>query len=248
MLILLPPSESKHARTRGAPTDLDEVSFPGLTGARQEVAAVLAAVSAQPDAPAQLKVGLAVAEEIERNTRLHGAPAVPVDQLYTGVLFDALDLAGMDAAARRRAGKSVVVVSALYGALRLRDRVAPYRLSMGVTLPGVGRLASYWRAHLDAELAPAATGLIVDCRSTDYAAAWKPTGETARHWVQVRVPGASHWAKHTRGLVAAALCRAPQTPRTPEDMVAALSPEFAVVPHPPQRPGHPWVLDVSPPA
>ncbi len=244
MLILLPPSESKHARTRGKPTDLGSLSLPDLTGPRREVAAALAAVSARPDAAEMLGVGAAVAEEVERNTRLATAPAVPVAELYTGVLYDALNLAGLDTAARRRASRAVLVASALYGMLRLPDRVAPYRLSMGVTLPATGPLAGFWRTHLTAALSHV-TGLVVDCRSGTYAAAWKPPA-TAR-WVQVRVPGASHWAKHTRGLVAGALCRLSSTPGTPDQLADALAGEFAVNLRPAARVTQPWVLDVTPP-
>ena len=38
MLILLPPSEGKTAPRRGTRLDLDRLSFPGLSGARREVA------------------------------------------------------------------------------------------------------------------------------------------------------------------------------------------------------------------
>ena len=62
--------------------------------------------------------------------------------------------------------------------------------------------------------AVAARGVIVDCRSAPYAAAWRPGADLAPRWVQVRVPGASHMAKHTRGLVARHLCRSGVTPRS----------------------------------
>ena len=52
----------------------------------------------------------------------------------------------------------------------------------------------------------AGRGVVVDCRSSTYAAAWAPQGPLAERWVQVRVPGATHMAKHTRGLVARQLC------------------------------------------
>lgn len=247
MLILLPPSETKHARTRGVPADPSRQSFRELAGPRRTVAAALAAVSAREDAPEVLGVSPNLAEEIARNTRLDTAPALPVRELYTGVLYDALDLAGMDADARRRATRWVVVVSALHGALRLSDRVAPYRLAMNVTLPGTGPLARFWRAHLDETLTTAAgSGVVVDCRSSTYAAAGSPQGAAAEGWVQVRVPGASHMAKHTRGLVAGHLCRTGETPRTPRELAERLEPAFAVVAlHEPARPGKPWVLDVT---
>lgn len=44
---------------------------------------------------------------------------MPTGQLYTGVLYDALELASLTGPARARATRWIVVVSALYGALRL---------------------------------------------------------------------------------------------------------------------------------
>lgn len=245
MLILLPPSETKATRRRGAPLRPGTLSFPELGDPRDRVARALAEVSARPDAPAVLGVSPALVDEIARNTRLSDAPTLPAGELYTGVLYDALDLAGLDAPARRRAQRRLLVVSALHGALRPADRVAPYRLSMGVNLPGVGPLAGFWRAHLEGVLpAQAGRGLVVDCRSSTYAAAWAPTGELARRWVAVRVPGATHQAKHTRGLVARALCELSADPRRPAALAELLGASFEVTLHPPARPGRPWVMDV----
>ena len=222
------------------------LSFPGLAPARDEVGEVLARVSARPGAASALGVGPAVAEEVGRNLRLAEAPALAARDLYTGVLYDALDLASLDAASSRRATRRVVVVSALYGAVRPTDRLAPYRLSMGVSLPGLGPLASFWRPHLTPVLeAAAGRGLVVDCRSSTYAAAWAPGGELARRWVQVRVPGATHMAKHTRGLVARALCGTAADPRRPEALLGLLADAFHVDLQEPERSGRPWVMDVT---
>lgn len=246
MLILLPPSESKHARRRGLPTSLDTLSFPQLNPTRDKVIDVLARVSATPQAADVLGVSPSLLPEVERNTRLRQAPAVPVAQLYTGVLYDALDHAGLDAAAKRRANRRLVVVSAVYGALRMNDKVAPYRASMAVNLPGIGPLARAWRTPLAQVLsAQAGAGVIVDCRSSTYVAAWQPAGAQARAWVSIRVPGATHMAKHTRGLVARALSEHAGTPRTPQQVADALASEFDVQLHPPERPGRPWVLDAT---
>ncbi|WP_152191307.1 YaaA family protein [Georgenia satyanarayanai] len=247
MLILLPPSESKSTRSRGRAADPAALSFRELVGPRRTVAAELAAVSARPDALEVLGVGASLVEEVAANLRLDTAPALPVRELYTGVLYDALDLDGMDAVARRRAARWTVVVSALHGALRLSDRVAPYRLAMNVTLPGTGPLARFWREHLDVALTTAAgDGVVVDCRSSTYAAAGSPRGSAAATWVQVRVPGASHMAKHTRGLVAGHLCRTGASPRTPQRLAEELDGAFTVVGlSAPARAGRPWVLDVT---
>ena len=246
MLILLPPSESKTGRIAGKPSDPQLVSFPELALTRAEVAAALAQVSAHPDAPALLRVSANLRADIAHNTRLGSAPAVPVADLYSGVLYDALDLPSMDAASRRRANRWLVIVSALFGALRLSDKIPPYRLSMGVNLGELGPLASVWRAPLAAVLPIAAgRGVIVDCRSSTYAAAWVPQDDLAARWVQVRVPGATHMAKHTRGLVARHLCECGVAVRTATSLEQVVAERFDTTLTKPARPSLPWILDTS---
>ena len=158
MLILLPPSESKMNRRRGKPADPATWSFPELGPTRGRVAHALAEVSRSPDAPALLGVSPGLLDDIARNLVLESAPATPAAEVYTGVLYDALDLASLDTAARRRANRWIVVVSALYGAVRPGDRITAYRLAMGTTLPDVGGLAPAWRPALDAGAARASSG------------------------------------------------------------------------------------------
>lgn len=246
VLILLPPSEGKTQRRRGRPLDLGDLSFPELTPVREDVIDAVAAVSAAPDAHEVLGVSPNLVEEVTRNTRLRTAPTAPAGEVYSGVLYDALDLASLDAAARRRATRSVVVVSALFGAVRLNDRIPAYRLSMSVNLPGIGPLARAWRPWLDPVLSDVAgRGVIVDCRSSTYAAAWPPSGQLAERWIQIAVPGATHMAKHTRGLVARHLCASGAAPRTPAALRDTLAGPFHAELAEPARPGRPWILDVT---
>jgi len=248
VLILLPPSETKSPRHRGKPLDLDSLSFPQLTTAREKLIDVLAEVSARPDAVDVLGVGPSLAGEVARNLQLRTAPAGPVEHLYTGVLYDALDLPSLDGPALRRARRWIVVQSALFGALRLADKVPAYRLSMGTNLPGVGPLAANWRGELAAALSEfAGNGVVVDCRSSTYAAAWTPTGATAKRWVRIHVPGATHNAKHTRGLVTRHLAVAGASPRTPQALRDVVGAAFAVELHEPRRAGTPWELAVTAP-
>jgi cytoplasmic iron level regulating protein YaaA (DUF328/UPF0246 family) len=245
VLILLPPSEGKTQRRRGRPLDLGDLSFPELTPMREDVIDALTTVSESPDVHDVLGVSPNLVEEVSRNTRLRSAPTAPAGEVYSGVLYDAFDLASLDTAARRRATRSVLVQSALFGAVRLGDRIPAYRLSMSVNLPGVGPLASAWRPWLEPVLAQAAgRGVIVDCRSSTYAAAWAPGSTLARRWVQVVVPGATHMAKHTRGLVARYLCLTGASPRTPAVLAESLSDRFDVELVEPARPGRPWILKV----
>jgi hypothetical protein len=246
VLILLPPSETKTGRTRGRPARPEHVSFPALGPTRTSVAEALARVSAHPDAPALLGVSANLRADIAHNVRLDSAPAVPVADLYTGVLYDALDLSSMDPAARRRANRWLVIISALYGALRPADKISPYRLSMSVNLGELGPLAAVWRAPLAAVLPVAAgRGVIVDCRSSTYAAAWAPDGDLAARWVQIRVPGATHQAKHTRGLVARHVCEAGVDARSATALERVVAERFETTLTRPARPGKPWILDTQ---
>ncbi|MDX6249293.1 MAG: uncharacterized protein QOF10_2653 [Kribbellaceae bacterium] len=231
-LILLPPSEGKTGRSRGRAVDLPTLSFPELTGVRETVLDALAKVSASADAYDVLGVGPSLKDEVERNTRWRSEPAVPVSELYSGVLYDALGYATLSAGTKRRAGARLLVVSAAWGGLRMADRVPPYRLSMGTTLPGLGPLASVWRDPLATSLDDAAgNSVIVDCRSSTYAAAWRPMGAQAAKWVAVSVVRerggvrsvVSHNAKHTRGLVARHLLESGKDPGTPRALHKLIS-------------------------
>lgn len=237
MLVLLPPSEGKtRPGARRPPVDLHALSWPELSEARERVLRDLAAASARPDALALLGVGASLAGEVGANGALRTAPAAPVSQLYSGVLYDALGWSTLSPAGRRRGGRWLVVVSALWGSLRPSDKVPTYRLSMNVRLPSLGPLAAYWRPLLDLPLALAAgAGLVVDCRSTTYQAAWSPSGAVAGRTVEVRVLReeagrrvvVSHLAKHTRGLVARHLLeRGGAEPRTVPALVRAVSEVF----------------------
>jgi cytoplasmic iron level regulating protein YaaA (DUF328/UPF0246 family) len=246
VLILLPPSESKTGRARGRSVVHEHLSFPELNATRQSVAEAVAQVSAHPDAATTLGVSPNLTAEIARNLVLHSAPAMPASRVYSGVLYDALDYATLDSAATRRANRWLVVVSALYGAVRPTDAIAPYRLSMAVNLPGVGPLASAWKPELRRVLpALAGRGVVVDCRSSTYAAAWTPDGDLADRWVQVRVPGATHMAKHTRGLVARELCRVGRDVRQVPQLAEVLADTFLVTVEEPTKAGRPWVIDVT---
>jgi cytoplasmic iron level regulating protein YaaA (DUF328/UPF0246 family) len=222
VLILLPPSEGKTPATRGDAMDWTSLSFPDLNPCRAKVLDALGTVSAHEDALALLGVGASLQSDVERNTRLHAEPAAPAHQVYSGVLYDALGYKSMTAPQRRKADESVLVISALWGAIRFADSVPAYRLSMSASLPDVGRLASFWKPQLTDALAAAAAGqLLVDCRSSTYAAAWTPPPtSTVTVNVFTEVNGVrkvvSHFAKHTRGELARHLLtrhgKAPETP------------------------------------
>mgnify|MGYP000969072169 CR=1 FL=1 len=207
--------------------DLGELSWPELAGDRRLVLDALAAASSGPDALEVLKVGASLEDEARANTGLWDAPAAPARDVYTGVLYDAFDVASLSPSGRRRAQASALIFSALFGVLRLGDRIPAYRLSGATALPGVGTPASFWRARLDAVLK--GDDLVVDCRSGLYAGFWTPPRALpVRVFREVagRRSVVSHQAKHARGLVARALCSAPRAPRTPQAAADAASAWF----------------------
>ncbi|GLY18719.1 UPF0246 protein [Kineosporia sp. NBRC 101677] len=258
MLVLLPPSESKAAPAkRGKPVELAQLSFPELADLRKQALEALIEVSARPDALELLDVGASLADEVARNLTLHTAPTRPAHQVYTGVLYDALSWDSLSPAARRRGNNRVLVISALWGALRPGDRVPSYRLSMDGDLPALGPLARHWRSELPNVLTAAAgkRGVVVDCRSGPYVAAAPVSSfsdDVAARTVAVRVlretngkrSVVSHLAKHTRGEVTRYLLEQEADPRTPEalrDLVGARWPAELSAP---TRPGTGWILDV----
>lgn len=112
-----------------------------------------------------------------------------------------------------------LVFSALFGPVRLTDLITPHRLSGSVKLPGQGTVASIWSKPLKELLAQQLSGhVVVDLRSAEYGAMYRPArgGDCLTLNIAVaKVNPAtgkrsvvSHWAKHTRGLLAGALLEA----------------------------------------
>ncbi|KUO04129.1 peroxide stress protein YaaA [Streptomyces caeruleatus] len=254
MLVLLPPSEGKASSGRGASLKLESLSLPGLTEARQAVLNELVELCGGDEDKARDVLGLSegLRGEVAKNVGLLSAGARPAGEIYTGVLYDALDLASLDAAAKKRAAGSLLVFSGLWGAVRVNDRIPSYRCSMGVRLPGLGALGAHWREPMARVLPEAAgDGLVLDLRSSAYATAWKPQGEVAGRTATVRVLHAptrkvvSHFNKATKGRIVRSLLTAGAAPKDPAGLVEALRDlGYEVEVEAPARAGKAWTLDV----
>ena len=234
MLILLPPSEGKTAPRRGKPLDLPALSSPSLQPARERVLeALVTACRSDPDAAARaLGIGPAQRDLVDLDARLPDAPTARADAVYSGVLYDALDAASLSPAARRRASARVAVVSALFGLVRPNDRIPAYRLSGDTALPGLGPVAGVWREALGPAVTEAlGRGLLVDLRSSTYAAFWRPDADLAPRVATVRVlhevggtrKVVSHFNKATKGRLVRALLEDGGTPRTPAALARLLT-------------------------
>lgn len=233
MLILLPPSEGKKPPRRGRPLDLGSLSFPALLPDREAVLDALVGLCRdEPDrAVAVLGLGRTQADQVAADAALRRAPTARADAVYSGVLYEALDLASLDASPRRRATSWLAVTSGLFGLLRPGDRVPAYRLSGDVSLPGVGPVAGWWAARLDPAVREAAgRGLVVDLRSSTYAGFWRPAPDLARRVATVRVlheaggtrSVVSHHNKATKGRLVRALLEHGASPGTPARLAADL--------------------------
>jgi uncharacterized protein len=231
VLILLPPSEGKAEPRRGKPLDL---ATGPLAEARRAVIDALVDLCRGPEeaAIAALGLGPTQADDVRRNARLPDLPTAAAERVYSGVLYDALGLTTLDASAHRRALSRLAIISSLYGVVRPGERIAPYRLGGGVALPGLGGVAAHWRSHLDPVLtAMAGTGLVVDLRSSTYAAFWRPAAPLARRVVTVRVlhevagrrQVVSHFNKATKGRLVRALLEDGRDARTPTGFASLLA-------------------------
>lgn len=230
MLILLPPSEGKAAARRGKPLDLAALDFPSLTEPRERVVdALVELCEGDPDVAAKtLGIGTTQLDLVTLNRGLRTSPTQRADQIYTGVLYDALDVTTLTPAAKRRATARLAVTSSVFGLVRPSDRIPAYRLSGDTTLPGLGPVAGVWRDHLGPVVTETVgSGLLVDLRSGTYMSFWKPAGvrsATVRvlHEHQGTRKVVSHFNKATKGRIVRALLESGADPRSTAKLAEAL--------------------------
>lgn len=235
MFVLLPPSEGKAVPGDAPRLRMDSLVLPKLARARRAVLDSLVQVSKGPAADALATLGLTegLAGELAFNRRLRTAAAIPAAELYTGVLYDALDLPGLAAdepAAFTAANNDILIFSALWGVLRPGDRVPHYRCSGGTRLPEIGMVDAWWKRELRGPL-DALTGqeLVVDLRSGAYTGMWRPgPNSVSVRVVQERVVAGvpkrtviSHFNKATKGRLVRALLLAGAEPKDPSEFAAA---------------------------
>jgi len=233
VLILLPPSEGKAVPRRGRSLAPGDLGFPALDDARTRVREALVDLCrGDPDVAATtLGIGHTQRHLVDLNAALPDAPTARADRVYTGVLYDALGAATLSPGGKRRLGTRVAVTSSLFGLVRPGDRIPAYRLSGDTTLPGLGPVSGVWREVLGPAVAAArGDGLLVDLRSTTYAAFWRPPAAIARRVATVRVlheadgrrQVVSHFNKATKGRIVRAVLEDGRNPRTPAGLADLL--------------------------
>lgn len=223
-LILLPPSEGKASGGSG------QVWSPGtmavdLDDRRAKVAAALRRAM-RANAASRSKLlgvkGEALAVATAANRSLASAPTLPAIERYSGVLYGALDVAALDRRSRTRLGTSVLVVSGLWGLVAPDDPIPDYKLKMGASLPGLGKLSTWWRPAIDDALVElmsgAGRGPVWNLLPQEHDAAWSGRCDAPVFTVRFLEPGrdgelvaVSHWNKFLKGALVRRLVEHPGT-------------------------------------
>lgn len=255
MLILLPPSEGKTAPVFGGPLALPHLSFPTLTDTRVAVTDALMRLCDGPAAKARTTLGVSIRqdEELARNRQILSAHTAPAGEIYSGVLYDALDLATLGARPSGRAAKDIAIASALFGLVRITDHIPAYRLSADTTLPGVGRISGAWRGVVPSALIEAAgSGIVIDMRSSAYVSLGPVPAALFDRTAVIRVLQdrggrrvvVSHHNKATKGYLTRTLLHKPR-PSSVGGLADILANSgYRVEAAAPRREGDPWTLDV----
>ena len=207
MLILLPPSETKHAGGAGPRLDVAHLSLPSLAPQRETVVDALVALSADEDEAARvLKLGPTQRGEVAVNAQLRMSPTMAAVDRYTGVLYDALDAASLGALSRRWIGRHVLVHSAPFGPVGGLDPIPAYRLGASTSIPALPALRRVWADAVTTALAEAAPRFVLDLRSEAYAALGPVPDTVASRYVRVvsegpdgAVRALNHFNKHAKG-------------------------------------------------
>ena len=197
MKILLPPSEKKNEPEKLKALKLNALSFQAdLTTTRTAL--------------------------LKKHKEVDISYCDVASNIYSGVLYNALDYTSLSTAAQARANSSIVIISAAFGAIRLNDVIPYYKFKID---------QATWKKPLSLALFGLDNELVIDCRSSTYATVWTPDpSKTVGIRVFKKVAGQlkviTHMSKLTRGEVTRYLVSQAKNPRTPNELHKLLSKEF----------------------
>lgn len=220
MLVLLSPAKTLDLETP-VPTGL-RCTQPRLLDDTQAIVDVM-----ETKSPADLARLMHISDSLaELNAQRYAEFSLPFTRrnarpalfTFAGDVYVGLDAASFDRRDLTEAGKTVRMLSGLYGLLRPRDLIQPYRLEMGTALAtSRGKdLYEFWGSTLtdlvatDAEASPGATA-VVNLASNEYSTAVDLAGldlPVVSPRFEDRNPKGSwavisFYAKRARGLMAA---------------------------------------------
>lgn len=200
MIVLLPPSEGKAAGGTGSPLDAASLGFPGLAASRSRALAGLARLvesGADVSTPAKAR---AAAD----NAAVTTSPTMPAIERYSGVLYDALDVATLASDARSWIDRHVVIQSALFGFVRASDLIPAYKVSEHTRLPGEP-MRALWAESGSQLRDPGLGGFVLDLRSKAYAAMAPVASAVPVEVVSPEGRALNHWNKAGKGALVRSL-------------------------------------------
>ncbi|MCX6439275.1 MAG: peroxide stress protein YaaA [Actinobacteria bacterium] len=161
-------------------------------------------------------------------------------EVYTGVLYKALDWQSLNKESQARGQKSIAIISAKYGVLQPLDAIEPYKqkINNAAMRPEVTEILNARKATL-----------IVDCRSSTYKGVWTPPAQAS---VEIKVftnldgekKVVTHMSKKTRGEITRLILQSRSIPTNPQELCAVISTTFDCELIAPNQSG-PWVLEVG---
>ena len=195
MLILLPPSEGKNQPAGKSKLNLTKLAF--------------------ADQLIDVRTRLVTKS-------LTAAPAVKAIDVYSGVLYQALDWGSLSVTAKARGDKSLLIVSAIFGVLRPSDVIPNYKAKI---------TSSDWKVALKPVLDGLEADLIIDCRSSTYAGVWQsPPDRTVAVRVFKKEKGKisviTHLSKKYRGELTRELLKSGKSPKTPAELLKIAEKKF----------------------
>ena len=195
MLILLPPSEGKNKPAGRKSINLAGLVFP------KELNEVRSRMLSQV---------------------LAKAPTAPAIEVYSGVLYQALDCGSLSSSAKLRGEKSVLIISAIFGVLHPQDQIPYYKAKIK---------SSDWKPALKPLLDGLGADLIIDCRSATYAGVWQPEPtKTVAIRVFKREQGKlsviTHLSKKYRGELTRLILKSRKSPKTPIELLVIAEEKF----------------------
>jgi cytoplasmic iron level regulating protein YaaA (DUF328/UPF0246 family) len=195
MLILLPPSEGKNQPAGKSKLNLTKLAF--------------------ADQLIDVRTRLVTKS-------LTAAPAAKAIDVYSGVLYQALDWGSLSPTAKAQGDKSLLIVSAIFGVLRPSDVIPNYKAKI---------TSSDWKVALKPVLDGLEADLIIDCRSSTYAGVWQsPPDRTAAVRVFKKEKGKisviTHLSKKYRGELTRELLKSGKSPKTPAELLKIAEKKF----------------------
>lgn len=221
--ILLPSSEGKEPGGNPLAPDMFDYrssnTFNYFSDLNPERRALIDALQAQIEGADEADLeklfgvkGDTLEEAVEANQNVYRSPLMAaVDRYSPGVMYAAMDFAGLPTGSQRRLLENGIIFSGLFGLLRPDDLIPNYRLKMDASVEGVGKVSTYWRPALSDQLNKLLAGQAVwNLLPGAHEAAWDDE-ETYGRMIRVKFyreedgerKAVSHGVKELRGALVA---------------------------------------------